>query len=379
MNSYEVIYKEGLERIKLVQDMFVSLILAFAFILATVLLVPFIIGIDAAVFLKFGILIIILLDMVMIVFIKFFLPKDSLYHNLGYDDGRKKVVMVFFISIVLSILISPFIIFLDVPIMLKVAIICLPFLIVGFYSNYQEKIIWKRDTLFPPFIRSLGDVHQSKGGTLTTTIETLLPHNFGMLNEMMEKVYKRLKITSNKFSSWYYFSKESGSALITEFLDIFISVVYRGGSAQIAGEIVSDNMSKINGLRDMKKEFAGTLKGNIYGTFFGISLTIYISLLISVLLFNIFSSLTGGLDGLAQDMLGSILPTAVEQNFQVLSYYVAVILVIHALISAYMIKEVDGGNKFSAFTDFVIMLWIGAILEIIISSTFKSMFASYFG
>ena len=247
------------------------------------------------------------------------------------------------------------------------------------YSNYEERLVWKRDSLFPAFVRSLGDVHQSKGGTLTTTVETLLPHNFGILNGMLERVYKRLKITSDKFNSWYYFSKESGSALIAEFMDIFVTVVYRGGSAQIAGEVVSDNMSRINGLRDMKREFAGTLKGNIYGTFFGLAVTIYISLLISVLLFKIFDSLTSGVDGVAKDLLGSIFPTGVQSDFSVSAYYVAAILTIHAFISSYIIKEVDGGNKFSMFSDFVVLLWIGAILEIAITLMFKGMFSTYFG
>ncbi len=378
MNSYEVIYREGLERIKMVQEMFVSLILAFAFVLATILLIPFMTGIDTSVFLQFGIIGIIILDLMMIVFSKFFIPKDQLYHNLGYDEGRQRVVIMFIISLILSLILVPFIIFLDFPAMLKVALISTPFLIVGMYSNYQERLVWKRDILFPPFIRSLGDVHQSKGGTLTTTVETLLPHNFGILTGMLERVYKRLKITSDKFNSWYYFSKESGSALISEFMDIFVSVVYRGGSAQVAGEIVSDNMSRINGLRDQKKEFASTLKGNVYGTFFGLALTIYIALLISVLLFKIFSSLTEGLDGMALDLVGEIFPTGFENNFLESTYYIAGILTIHAIISSYLIKEVDGGNKFSMFTDLVILLWLGALLEIGITTMFKGMFASYF-
>lgn len=379
MNSYETVYKEGLERIKLVEDMFVSLILAFSFILATILLIPFLTGIDTTFFLQFGILGIFILDMMLITFIKFFLPQDTLYHNMGYEEGRQRVIIAFVVSLVLAFLLIPLIIFNDIPTMLKVALICTPFLIVGVYSNYEEKLVWKRDLLFPAFIRSLGDVHQSKGGTLTTTVETLLPHNFGILNGMLERVYKRLKITSDKFNSWYYFSKESGSALIAEFMDIFTTVVYRGGSAQVAGQIVSDNMSRINGLRDMKREFASTLKGNVYGTFFGLAITIYISLLISVLLFKIFSSLTEGLDGISKDLLGSIFSTdAMGTDFTISSYYVAAILTIHALISSYIIKEVDGGNKFSMFTDFVALLWIGAIIEIGLTIMFKGMFSSYF-
>jgi len=378
LNAYEVVYKEGLERIKTIQEMFVSLILAFAFLLATVLLLPFLTGLDVQVFLKFGIVGIVILDFLMIVFVKFFIPDDKLYHNLGFEEGRQKVILAFIISTILCLILVPFIIFVDLPVMIKVALISTPLLIVGTYSNYQEKLVWKRDTLFPPFIRSLGDVHQSKGGTLTTTVETLLPHDFGLLNGMLERVYKRLKITSDKFNSWFYFTKESGSALIAEFMDIFVSVVYRGGQANIAGQIVSDNMSRINGLRDQKKEFAGTLKGNVYGTFFGLALTLYVSLLISVLLFKIFSSLTEGLDGLALDLIGGIFPTGLESNFVVSTYYIAVIMSIHAIISAYLIKEVDGGNKFSMFIDLVILLWIGAIIEIVVTYMFKGMFSSYF-
>jgi archaellum biogenesis protein FlaJ (TadC family) len=68
MDSYEVIYKEGLERIKLVQELYVSLVLAFGFVLATLLLMPFLTGIDSAIFLKFGIIGILFLDFMIIVF-----------------------------------------------------------------------------------------------------------------------------------------------------------------------------------------------------------------------------------------------------------------------------------------------------------------------
>jgi flagellar protein FlaJ len=225
----------------------------------------------------------------------------------------------------------------------------------------------------------LGEIHKAKGGTLTTTVETLLPHNFGILNPLIERVFKRLKITNDKFNSWWFFSKESGSALISEFMDIFVSVVYRGGSAEIAGKIVSDNMNKINGLRDMKREFASTMKGNVYGTYFGLAITIYISLLISVLLYKIFNELTSGISGMAKELMGSIFATGFKNNFDVATYYVAGILIIHAALSSLLIKEVDGGNKFSALSDFVIMIWMGALLEIGITTLFKGMFATYFG
>lgn len=380
INSYAIVYKEGLERIKIVQEMFISLVLAFSFVLSTVLLMPFLTGIDSKIFLVFGIFGIVLLDFILIAFSKYFIPKDKLYHRLGYEKARQKVIFTFFISFFISLFLAPFIWFLDLSFILKFAIIFLPFLIVGFYSNYQEKLVWKRDTLFPAFIRSLGDVHQAKGGTLTTTIETLLPHNFGILNQMLIRVYKRLKITKDKFNSWFYFSKESGSTLISEFMDIFVSVVYRGGSAQIAGEIVSDNMSRINGLRDMRREFCSSFKGNVYGAYFGLALTIYISLLISSLLMKIFSSMTDGISGVAKELVSGIFPIDLQNSpLEITTNYVGITLLLHSFFSAFLIKDVDGGNYFSMFCDFVYLLWMGALIEIIITLMFKTMFSSYFG
>lgn len=378
MNSYANIYKESLERLRMIQEMFVALILSFVFVTSTLLLIPFLTGINAIFFLQFAVLAIIIINVIMVVFAKYFLPKDNLFHNLGPEGGRKTVIASFVVSIILSIVIAVVVIFIDTNQMLKVALIFSPFLITGILATKEEKKVQRRDLLFPAFIRSLGEIHFAKGGTLTSTVETLLPHNFGILNEMLERVYKRLKITYEKFYSWYYFSKESGSALITEFMDIFVSVVYRGGSARIAGQIVSDNMTRINNLRDMKKGFVSTLRGNIYGVYFGLTLTLYISLLIAHLLFQIFSTMTEGLDGLARDLISGVFPSSIEFSLMTSSYYITAILIIQAFAAAFLVKEIDGGSRFAMFTDFVSMLWMGAVIEILVTLLFTNMFSSYF-
>ena len=379
MDSYQIVYTESLERIKLIQEMYVSLMLSFAFLLSTILLLPFLTGLDPAVMMQFGFVGLILLNIMMGVFIKFFIPHDKLFHSLGYDEGRKTMIKWFGVSLIFVLLLIPVVWNFQVPFMLKLAIVGLPLLLSGWYAKKVEKEIYNRDILYPSFIRSFGDVHQSKGGTLTTTIETLLPHNFGILDGMLNRVYKRLKITSDKFNSWYYFSKESGSALIAEFTDIFISVVYRGGSADIAGEIVSDNMSRINGLRDQKKEIVSTFRGNIYGSFVGIALTVYISLLVSVVLFDVFGSVSQGLDGVALDLVGDIFPTEMSGDFELISIYIAVILVFQAFFSSFLVKEIDGGHPIASLFDACILLWVGALFEIGLTYAFTTMFSSYFG
>ena len=378
MNSYETIYRESLERIKMFQELFLSLILSYAFVLSTALLIPFLIGASPEIYLQYGVLALFVIDLMMLVFATSFLPRDPLYHSMGYEKGRLRSLFLFFALSVVCVVIAPFVLMTDWTYMVKFAAIATPLLIVGMYANYHEKLVKKRDILFPAFIRSLGNVHQSKGGTLTSTVETLLPHDFGILNDMLTRVYKRLKITSDKFSSWYYFSKESGSALIAEFMDIFVTVVYRGGSSQIAGEIVSDNFARINGLRDQKQEYISTLKGSIYGTYLGLGITIYISLLISMMLFNIFTDLTEDMTGMALDLVEGVFPVGLEADFSYFSVLVAGMLSVHAFFSAYLIKLVDGGNKFSMFTDFVILMWIGAFMDFGVTAAFENLFPNFF-
>lgn len=91
MNSYAIVFKEGLDRIKVVQEMFVSLILAFAFVMATILLMPFLTGIDGTYFLLFGIAGITLIDVMIIVFTKFFYLKINYTIILVLKEEDKKL------------------------------------------------------------------------------------------------------------------------------------------------------------------------------------------------------------------------------------------------------------------------------------------------
>ncbi|WP_128754576.1 hypothetical protein [Methanohalophilus euhalobius] len=56
--------------------------------------------------------------------------------------------------------------------------------------------------------------------------------------------------------------------------------------------------------------------------------------------------------------IGMILYTDVG-SLETLSLLVLLIIAVHALISALMIRVVDGGHPLVGATDFVIMMWIG--------------------
>ena len=96
--------------------------------------------------------------------------------------------------------------------------------------------------------------------------------------------------------------------------------------------------------------------------------------MVSVLLLDVFTSLTSDLTGAALDLLAGIFPVGINSDMDAASIYIGLILLIHAIISSYIVKDVDGGNKLAMFQDMVIMLWIGALLEVAIISMAGSIF-----
>jgi flagellar protein FlaJ len=90
-----------------------------------------------------------------------------------------------------------------------------------------------------------------------------------------------------------------------------------------------------------------------------------------------------GVVGLMQDMfsavemppgmsMGMVLYTNVG-SIETLSNMVMLIMVGHSLMSALLIRIVDGGHMLSATTDFVIMVWISGVSAVVTMSGVASL------
>ena len=370
MANYSSYYKESLERLRTIQEIFSSLILSLAYVLGIIFLVPFISGLDIAQFLKYSILGVIFMNLILIFLIKSALPEDNLYtdvSDVSDIEFSKNYVMVGAIVSMIFFLVFQLT---NLSFLVAVSISLLPLLYVGIKIKQRENVVKKKDFLFTSFIRSVGEIHFSKGGTLVSTLETLIIHNFGEINNDIRKAYKRLKISMNSTKPWELFSKEIGSNLIQRFTDIFVSSVRRGGNSKDIGSICSRNMEKIIGLRNIKKEYFKTFRGSIYSGFFGLNLTIFLCLQISMLLTDKIFSITQGVDGEGQSMISNIFFLD-SVNFELIEYLIYILIIVQSFLSAYLIKEVDGGNKYGLVLHFTLLVWLATILEVAISYTFK--------
>jgi flagellar protein FlaJ len=378
MSDYESEYKQALNNIGMLREVFIAITISVAFGMSISLLLPLLQGVSIMVAIKWALVGLIFVDLMLVALIMSFIPTDNLCHNLkDKDKGMKQIEMSFYITLPISIFIAIFVFFYTTfPFLLVTAISVTPFLITGLLASREEALVFKRDKAFPSFIRALGSTIHARQGGIVSSLQALQVHDFGVLNEMVINLYRRLKLGSDREKSWYYFSAESGSNLINYFVHIFSESIYLGGHAQKIGEIISTNFTRLINLRTLRQQQASALRGSLYGSLVGFIATIYISVSITTILAQMFGSafISTSSDSNVGSLVASIIPPIPEVNMTLVSVYIGVLVLIHSFVSAFIIKVVDGGHKMAFFFDFTLMLWIGAILSIVVPMVSERLF-----
>ncbi len=367
MDDFANEYNKSLENIRMLQDIFISLTIAIAFAMSAALLLPLLMGISIMVIIRFSLIGLFVMDMMLVVLIKTFIPSDKLCHNLLIiDEGTKKLLRAVVIILPLSFLITASLIYIDkLTFLFSVAIGFTPLIIIGMFASAEENMVFRRDKAFPTFIRAMGGTIATKGGGPTSSLGSLRVHDFGVLNTMLVNLYRRLRLGSERFLSWIYFAGESGSNLINYFIHIFAKSIYLGGDGVKIGEIISKNFFRLISLRKLRIQLASALRGALYGALLGFLTTVYMATAITFMLSGMFSSAfeSAQMQQNMSNLVTSILPVIPTIDMNEVNIYIGVIVIIHSLISAIIIKIVDGGNKYAAMFDFVLMIWLGAALS----------------
>jgi len=382
MDAYENEYKQSLENISMLREIFIGLTIAIAFSLSAALLLPLLMGISINLVIKLALLILFFVDLVMFVFIKSFIPSDELCHKLKIkDEGTKKIYKSLLFVVPICIIGGAVLLQINkTPFLLSLAISLTPMMIVGNIASKEEGDVYKRDKAFPAFIRALGSTIFARQGGVASSLGALRVHDFGVLNRMVNNLYRRLKLGSDKLKSWIYFAGETGSNLISYFAHIFAETIYLGGNARKIGEIISKNFIRLISLRSLRIQLASTLRGALYGALVGFTATVYITVsitkLLSSMFANAFDSATS--EGTMGNLISTIIPPSPTIDMGEISMYLGIMILIHALVSSLILKIIDGGNKWAAVFDFVIMLWVGAIISVFVPYMTDKMFTPMF-
>jgi archaeal flagellar protein FlaJ len=381
MEDYGTEYKQSIQSLTFIQDALVSLTVAAAFMMTIAFMLPLIMGWDIYVLVIVSGIVLTFIDVMSVVFIDSFVTHDEICHRLPikppeYLQIRALQYPICLLSLVLGIVLLVLRPVDYTSVLLAVALS--PLAILGYMANNMESAVLRKDQAFPAFIRSLGGSLAARGGSLVGTLGPLRIHEFGVLNEPVRGLFARLRIRCDKFQSWMYFAGETGSSMIEKFGSIFIQVVNLGGNPEKASHIISNNFIQLLSLRELRLQLASSVKGVYYGTLLGVAGSTLATLRMVGLMDNTFKksfasiAQTPSVSSLTQ----GILPSIGEINMPVVEDMLFVVLLIHAAFSAYSIKMVDGGSKYTALLDFVIMTWLLVITAIMVPLMFNSMFSA---
>ena len=380
MEDFSTEYKQSLQTLSLIQDALVSLTIAVAFMMAISFMLPLIMGYDIYLLVGLSGIALFLIDIMSLLFIDTFITHDDICHKLPIKADEylqvKKIILpvLGFVSIMLPILLwfRP----IDMTNIL-VSVSLTPLAVIGYYGMRLENSVLDKDQAFPAFVRSLGGSMSARGGSLYGTLGPLRIHEFGVLNEPVERLYRRLMVRCDKFRSWMFFAGETGSSMIERFGSIFIEIINLGGDPEEASKLISHNFIRIISLRELRRQLASSVKGVYYGTLIGVAGAAFASLRMVGILDNTFKKSFAAIASTpsVSSLTQGLLPTIGEINLPLVEDMLFIILLIHCAFSAYSVKMVDGGTRYAAFLDFVIMMWFLTLVAIAVPALFEFVFS----
>ena len=156
--------------------------------------------------------------------------------------------------------------------------------------------------------------------------------------------------------SWEHFAAGTGSNLIERFATMFVEGTNVGGKPAIIGDIISKNFMDIVSLRKLRYSSASSLIGVLYGMTAGIAATLFLAVSIIAMLAKLFSNTS-----IPNIDIGISIASIANTNIPLMTALLMFMMVCHSLLSATLIRIVDGGHHFNTYTHFVGLVWISAL------------------
>ncbi len=364
MEDFVTLYNGKMYSIDIFKEIYVSIILSLSFFAAFAIIMPFLTGISIKLTLYLIMIFFFIAEIGVMIYLKAVVPEDPIWQTSGeYTVVDRKLYRLFAISMVLFLVVFTALLFadyvyhlIDLPFTFLMAISILPLLIPGYAAKKEESLIMEKDRNAPSFIMSLGASASARGGNILESLKYLTTHDFGALTEDIRSLYRRLNSRINKRRAWEKFAISTNSNLIYRFTDMFVEAISLGAEPIDVAQIVAENFITINNLRKRRAQTTGSFIGIAYGVIIGISFALYISFGVVQSMNALYSSLD-----IPAEMIGSILHVVPEEDLTFVSTLITMLMLLHAILSTFAIKIMDGGRIMAGLVHTVGMMWVAAI------------------
>ena len=380
IQNYVTMYESTLDNLEVMKDLYLSMVLSMTFALVFAIVLPILTGTNptmtvAAVIGLYG-----FVQTGFFLVIRTMSPYDPTwyYPDDVRPEGEWSMIASLAVGSVLSVLLvvlvagdlfggvpglTDLLPVSSIPRPLYMAIPVTPLAIPGIVFRVHEERIKSRDDEFPSFIRALGASETAKQSTTTAVLKTLRKKDFGPLTGDIDDLFKRLNMRLEPIRAWDYFTANTRSYLIQKFSEMYLVGRQMGGEPKQLGELISENMNHVNQLRQQRQQATVTMIGLLYGITAASSFAFFIGFKIVDILAGMSLDLTAS----AQLDVGRLIHTQVY-DLPLIQFLLLGVVMINAVLSALIIRTVDGGHKANALLHFVALTWIGCAVAVLTMS-----------
>ncbi len=390
IEEYKTIYESSNENVVILNEVYVSMLIAIIFVMSLGIVLPIIMGTENMTnFIFLSSFLLIISEGLLMYLLKAMIPQDELWH-ITDEKGDIEINLdrTFKTTIIGSIILGCFLFFgkfylelgiLDIlSLELIVAISLTPLLLVGAKAFMEEQKIARKEKNFLGFLPALGSISTMRGGKINESVYYLSEKDYGVLTHHIRDLYRRLRTRIDDDASWAWFGVDTGSNYIQRSSEMFREATYAAANPRNVAKMISENIRKIRGLRSKKLTIVNTSIALFAGITFGISFAIYVSLIIGRHLNTIvgssgdpFSNIEG-MGNIGGNILNYIPPEMYSQNFIV----VFIVLFIHCLMMAFTLKILRGSHKYITFLYFVPFVWVVSITSFLVEHLFGGMLST---
>jgi len=397
--QYNTLYDTRLELVDALKEIYVSLVTAglFGLVIAGIHLVLFEVGssddtpIEVASRLRF-----LLLASLMFLFIQVgavfafraTIPKDLTFARDELDtpfriNFLRSLIISSVVTLALVILATLTLIWVwddltsqwDKYGLLFVALPFSPLLIPAAMVRREENQIQRRDETYPDFIRALGGTAQARSAEPSATIKALRGIDFGMLDNSIDRLEKRLSTRIDSDRAWDYFTADTNSAVISRYTRIYLEGAQSSGKPAETAEMVSRSVGNLLSLRNRRSLSANTMWGVALGLLISsvasLNVTTSIVLQLGEAIAGVASGLTDTDVGALSDFGGGVaLPvmedaSSVNDNIRMLKLIVSLLILMQVIAVSSIATRLRGGTRTSAIGQMIQLTWIAGLASFV--------------
>ena len=397
--QYNTLYDTRLESVDTLKEIYVSLVTAglFGLVIAGIHLVLFEVGTDTDTpievasrlrFLLLASLIFAFIQVGAVFAFRATIPKDLTFAR---DEMDTPFRINFRRSLLLSVLITMLLVTVSIFTLiwvfealtsqwdkyglLFIAIPLSPLLIPSLMIRKEEKQINRRDETYPDFIRALGGTAQARSAEPSATIKALRGIDFGMLDNSIDRLEKRLSTRIDSDRAWDYFTADTNSAVISRYTRIYIEGSQSSGQPAATAEMVSRSVGNLLSLRNRRALSANTMWGVALGLLISsvaaLNVTTAIVLQLGEAIAGVASGLTDtDVSALSEFGAGVALPvmedaSSVDDNIRMFKIIISLLILMQVVAVSSIATRLRGGTRSSAVGQMILLTWISGLASLL--------------